>query len=53
LLVVDGSTIVRLPYERTEGSLGEILHPLAIGSDGLEVEVDRLRVWRDIYYLGP
>jgi hypothetical protein len=29
------------------------MHPLAIGSQGLNLAVDELRVWRDIYYLAP
>lgn len=52
-LAIEGRQLVRLPYERADGSPREALHPLAIGVSGLEAEVEQLRVWRDIYYLDP
>jgi len=53
LLVVEGRTIVREAYPRV-GDDAETRAPvLAIGARGLEVQVERLRVWRDVYYLDP
>ena len=31
----------------------EPLHPLAIGAQSIGLEIDELRVWRDIHYLDP
>lgn len=53
LLAIGGRTIVRHAYERPAGPQPEVLHPLAIGSGGVGLSVDELRVWRDIYYLDP
>ncbi len=53
LLVIDGRTIIRHPYERPREPQNEPLHPLAIGTRGLHLEIADLRVWRDIYYLDP
>lgn len=54
LLAIESRTLVQLPYERlatakTSGSSA----PLAIGASGGGVELTRLKVWRDIYYLEP
>jgi signal peptidase S26 family len=53
LLSADGRVLLHYEYERPTASQPEPLHPLAIGTRGLGLSVDRLRVWRDIYYLDP
>ncbi|HEY2413035.1 MAG TPA: S26 family signal peptidase [Pirellulaceae bacterium] len=53
LLVIDGRTIFRHPYQRSPGLQFSPSHSLAIGSAGLQIEFDEPRVWRDIYYLDP
>jgi hypothetical protein len=54
LLVVEGRTIVREAYQRVGDADDDPRAPvLAIGTRGLEAEVERLRVWRDLYYLDP
>jgi len=52
ILRVAGRQFFRHKYQRTGGKR-DVYHPLAIGSQGLELVVDELRVWRDIYYLAP
>lgn len=47
-----GRQLFRHPYKRS-GVKRETLHPLAIGSRGLALAVEELRVWRDVYYLSP
>jgi hypothetical protein len=51
-LRVGGREVIRHPYDRESGG-SETAHPLAIGTQGLALYVDSLRVWRDIYYLAP
>ena len=51
-LRVGGRDVIRHPYDRERGG-NETAHPLAIGTQGLAMYVDELRVWRDIYYLAP
>lgn len=53
LLAVEGRTIVRYPYQRMHSPPQPTLRPLAIGARGLVVELEHLRVWRDLYYLDP
>jgi len=53
LLVIDGRTLIRHPYERPREPQTEPLHPLAIGTRGLHIEITEPRIWRDIYYLDP
>jgi hypothetical protein len=53
LLVIDGRTVFRHPYQRSPGVENKPRYPLAIGSAGLQIEFDVPRVWRDIYYLDP
>jgi type IV secretory pathway protease TraF len=50
-LVIDGRTHICHPYEFARDPRAEPLHPLAIGTRGLPIEINDLRVWRDIYYL--
>jgi hypothetical protein len=51
ILRVAGREFFRHSYERS--AKGDTPHPLAIGSQGLALAVDELRVWRDVYYLAP
>jgi signal peptidase I len=51
ILRVAGRQLFRHEYHR--GRKNDVYHPLAIGSHRLELAVDELRVWRDIYYLAP
>lgn len=53
LLTVAGREIFRHPYERPAGHAPETLHPLAIGTSGMAIEVSELKVWRDLYLLDP
>ena len=51
-LAIDGREILARPIENNP--VGEPSpRPLAIGSQGLGVEVTNLRVWRDVYYVPP
>ncbi|MCI0361939.1 MAG: S26 family signal peptidase [Planctomycetaceae bacterium] len=52
ILRIAGRQIFRHEYVRGEGP-SDTHRPLEIGSQGLELAVDQLRVWRDIYYLAP
>jgi signal peptidase I len=53
LLALDGRTAASYPYEPSDGSRTPSVGPLAIGSNGLGVEVGSLRVYRDVYYTRP
>jgi signal peptidase I len=53
LLAVGGRTVVRHEYERPAGTQTEVVHPLAIGAAGIGLQIEELRVWRDVYYLDP
>lgn len=53
LLVIDGRTILRHPYNPSHNTEVEPLHPLAIGTRGLHIDFHEPRVWRDLYYLDP
>ena len=53
LLTVAGREIFRHSYERPAGHAPETLHPLAIGTSGMTIEVSELKVWRDLYLLDP
>jgi hypothetical protein len=52
ILRLAGRQLFRYAYERSP-TRRDTMHPLAIGSQGLDLAVDELRVWRDIYYLAP
>ena len=52
ILRLAGRQLFRYAYERSP-TKRDSTHPLAIGSKGLNLAVDELRVWRDIYYLAP
>ncbi len=54
LAALDGTTIFTLDYEPTSDSPGAVdPHRLSIGTAGAHVQLEALRVYRDIYYLGP
>ena len=53
LLAIDGRTVVRQPYEHKDSPPTPVSTPLAIGIQGLGASVDRLRVYRDVYYTRP
>jgi signal peptidase I len=53
LLAFDGRTVVRWAYERPEPPPEPPSTPVAIGAQGLEVAVDQLRLYRDVYYTRP
>src|SRR5262249_21932827 len=44
--------VVRFAYDRRSSPRSSALNPLAIGAAGLELKLNDLRVWRDVYYLG-
>jgi signal peptidase I len=53
VLAFDGHSAVVHPYEATEPVGKPTPRPLAIGSQGLGVELRDLRVYRDVYYTHP
>ncbi len=53
LLSVAGREVFRHAYKRAAGPRSEALHPLAIVTDGIVLEVADLCVWRDLHYLAP
>jgi signal peptidase I len=50
LLAIDGRVELTFDCQRPSGPLHPIARPLAIGADGLEVAIQRLQVYRDVYY---
>jgi signal peptidase I len=50
LLAIDGKTALALPYEAGTSPRQPTARPLAIGSQGLGLELRELRVYRDVYY---
>jgi signal peptidase I len=52
LLAIAGKTLVTSAID-TPGAPPLSDQPLAIGAKGLGIVVDRLRVYRDVYYTGP
>jgi len=53
LLAFDGEPVVAYPYTRLGRSAEPSCEPLAIGSQGLGVEIRDLRIYRDVYYTRP
>src|SRR5204863_9106384 len=53
LLVIDGKTVICNAYDHRSAVEDEPLHRLAIGSISANLQIDDLKVWRDIYYLDP
>jgi hypothetical protein len=51
LLAIDGHTILQFPFDQVPASIATS-RPFGLAADGLLLEVDRLQVWRDVYY-GP
>ena len=52
LMAIDGETLVAHPYERADPAASSSC-PLAIGTQGIDVTVADLRVYRDVYYTRP
>ena len=52
LLAIDGRTCLTYPYRASDRPSRPTSRPLAIGVQNLSLSVDRLSVWRDVYY-GP
>jgi len=52
LLALNGRSVAAVPYEPAQPP-PPTSAPLAIGSQGLEVELHELRVYRDVYYTRP
>ena len=40
-------------YQRSSGLLHSVSRPLAIGANGSELAIQRLQVYRDVYYTPP
>jgi signal peptidase I len=53
LLAFDGRTVVTRPYDRSPDPPTPTCRPFGIGSRGLEVVLEDLRVYRDVYYTHP
>jgi len=53
LLAVDGRVELCHEYEPAAGPLRAVARPLAIGDRDLEVDIQRLTVYRDVYYTPP
>jgi hypothetical protein len=53
LMDVEGLTVFRWPYERSREARAFVTRPLGIAATGTALRVDRLQVWRDLYYLDP
>lgn len=53
LLALGGRTEVVWPYVRSDGPPPAVARPLAVGSQGLGIRLDRVRVYRDVYYTVP
>ena len=53
LVAFDARTAVTWPYGPAEGPPSPTSRPLSIGAQGLEVVVEDLRVYRDVYYTHP
>jgi hypothetical protein len=52
LFAIDGQVLITYPY-KTAGSFHPTPRPLGMGAEGLDVEIRRLQVFRDLYYLDP
>ena len=53
LLGLGGQTVVQRPYDRPDRPPTPSAEPLAIGAKRLEVVLDEVRVYRDVYYTQP
>lgn len=53
LLAIDGRTELTYDYEPNAVAMRPISRPVAIGIAGPEIEIDRLQVFRDVYYTPP
>lgn len=50
LAALDGCTVIALPFERSQHDRQPSANPFALGVTDAEIELDRLRVFRDVYY---
>jgi signal peptidase I len=53
LLGLGGQTVVQHPYDRPDRPPTPSVEPLAIGAKRVEVVLDEVRVYRDVYYTQP
>jgi len=53
ILAIDGRTILCHPDDRNGSNSSATLHPFSIGAGSIGLEVNDLRVWRDVFYLDP
>lgn len=53
LVAIGGRTIVAYPYERTESDQSAGRPPFSLGGADIALEVDQVRVLRDVYYEAP
>ncbi len=53
LVAIAGRTILACPYERTEPDQPAGRPPFSLGAVDLSLEVDEVRVFRDVYYEAP
>jgi signal peptidase I len=54
LLALDDRTVVRWPYRRPASPAGlPTGKPFAIGAQGIDAQIEQLRVYRDVYYTRP
>lgn len=53
VLGLGGRAVSACPYQPADRRLRPVSRPFAIGSEGLEVEIREVRVFRDVYYTHP
>lgn len=53
LFAVDERVLVQYPYDPTAGPQQSVARPCAIGAIGISVDIRRLQVFRDVYFLDP
>lgn len=53
LVAADGEVLVAQPLPAADAPLAPTSRPLAIGTHGVSVNIERLRLYRDLYYLDP
>ncbi len=53
IVQINGAVVFVEPFLPKSGPRRDNVYPLAIGAAALDVEVDQLRVFRDIHYVGP
>ena len=50
---LDGTTVLEHPYSPEDSPLQPTSRPLAIGGTGMQFRLERLQVFRDVFYLDP